>query len=125
MPELSGTKVQWPYTVVGVLPAALRLPLDYANRAVTQLWVPLQIDPAPAQIPAPDAVKRALDVLKMQPDKCTAVIQGFGNVGGVAARIAAAKAIRVAPLEMKVTTVAGKTFTHAARRSSTMVSATR
>jgi putative ABC transport system permease protein len=29
-----------PYTVVGVLPAALRLPLDYANRTFTQIWVP-------------------------------------------------------------------------------------
>src|SRR5256712_83700 len=30
-------------------------------------------------------VERALDVLKMQPDKCTAVVQGFGNVGAVTA----------------------------------------
>ena len=30
-------------------------------------------------------VERALDVLKIQPDRCTAVIQGFGNVGSVAA----------------------------------------
>ena len=30
-------------------------------------------------------VERALNVLKMQPDKCTAVIQGFGNVGSVTA----------------------------------------
>jgi glutamate dehydrogenase (NAD(P)+) len=30
-------------------------------------------------------VERALDVLKIQPDKCTAVVQGFGNVGSVAA----------------------------------------
>jgi glutamate dehydrogenase (NAD(P)+) len=30
-------------------------------------------------------VERALNVLKMQPDKCTAVVQGFGNVGAVAA----------------------------------------
>ena len=29
------------YTVVGVLPGALRLPLDYASRAFTQIWVPL------------------------------------------------------------------------------------
>ena len=34
-----------PYTVLGVLPAALRLPLDYASRAVTQLWVPLALGP--------------------------------------------------------------------------------
>jgi glutamate dehydrogenase (NAD(P)+) len=31
-------------------------------------------------------IERALDLLKMQPDHCTAVIQGFGNVGGVAAQ---------------------------------------
>lgn len=30
-------------------------------------------------------VERALNVLKMQPSKCTAVVQGFGNVGGVVA----------------------------------------
>jgi glutamate dehydrogenase (NAD(P)+) len=30
-------------------------------------------------------IERALNVLKMQPDKCTAVVQGFGNVGAVAA----------------------------------------
>lgn len=30
-------------------------------------------------------VERAVNVLKMQPDKCTAVVQGFGNVGAVAA----------------------------------------
>jgi glutamate dehydrogenase (NAD(P)+) len=30
-------------------------------------------------------VERALDVLKMQPDRCTAVVQGFGNVGAVTA----------------------------------------
>ena len=30
-------------------------------------------------------VERALDVLKIQPDRCTAVIQGFGNVGSIAA----------------------------------------
>jgi glutamate dehydrogenase (NAD(P)+) len=30
-------------------------------------------------------IERALDVLKMQPGKCTAVIQGFGNVGAVTA----------------------------------------
>jgi glutamate dehydrogenase (NAD(P)+) len=30
-------------------------------------------------------IERALDVLKIEPDNCTAVIQGFGNVGGVAA----------------------------------------
>jgi len=31
-------------------------------------------------------IERALNLLKMQPTGCTAVIQGFGNVGGVAAQ---------------------------------------
>lgn len=30
-------------------------------------------------------VERAMDMLKMDPEKCTAIIQGFGNVGSVAA----------------------------------------
>src|SRR3954463_12141248 len=30
-------------------------------------------------------VERALNVLKLQPDQCTAVVQGFGNVGAVTA----------------------------------------
>jgi glutamate dehydrogenase (NAD(P)+) len=30
-------------------------------------------------------IERALNVMKMQPDRCTAVVQGFGNVGAVAA----------------------------------------
>jgi len=30
-------------------------------------------------------IERALNMLKMQPDQCTAVIQGFGNVGSVTA----------------------------------------
>jgi glutamate dehydrogenase (NAD(P)+) len=30
-------------------------------------------------------IERTLDVLRMQPDQCTAVIQGFGNVGAVTA----------------------------------------
>ena len=38
-----------PYTVVGVLPAALRLPLDYANRTFTQIWVPLALGPTDPQ----------------------------------------------------------------------------
>jgi putative ABC transport system permease protein len=37
------------YTVVGVLPASLRLPLDYANRSFTQVWVPLALGPANPQ----------------------------------------------------------------------------
>jgi putative ABC transport system permease protein len=38
-----------PYTVVGVLPAALRLPLDYASRTLTQIWVPLALGPVDPQ----------------------------------------------------------------------------
>jgi putative ABC transport system permease protein len=38
-----------PYSVVGVLPAALRLPIDYASRAATQLWVPIALGPADPQ----------------------------------------------------------------------------
>jgi len=38
-----------PYTVVGVLPSALRIPLDYASRTLTQLWVPLALGPADPQ----------------------------------------------------------------------------
>jgi len=34
-----------PYRVVGVLPAALRLPTDYASRSVTHVWVPLALGP--------------------------------------------------------------------------------
>src|SRR5438045_7879311 len=30
-------------------------------------------------------VERAMDMLKLDPDKCTAIVQGFGNVGSVAA----------------------------------------
>src|SRR5207249_5588401 len=30
-------------------------------------------------------IERALNVMKMQPDHCTAVVQGFGNVGAVTA----------------------------------------
>src|SRR5438128_2511751 len=30
-------------------------------------------------------VERAMDILKMDPEKCTAIVQGFGNVGSVAA----------------------------------------
>jgi putative ABC transport system permease protein len=38
-----------PYTVLGVLPAALRLPLDYASRTFTQIWVPLALEPVDPQ----------------------------------------------------------------------------
>ena len=33
-------------------------------------------------------VERAMNMLKMDPEKCTAIIQGFGNVGSVAALVA-------------------------------------
>ena len=38
-----------PYAVVGVLPAALRLPLDYGSRTFTQIWVPLALGPVDPQ----------------------------------------------------------------------------
>jgi len=47
-PSIVGRAIQLdaqPYTVVGVLPAALRLPLDYASRTLTQIWVPLALGP--------------------------------------------------------------------------------
>ena len=47
-PSIVGRTVQLdaePYTVVGVLPAALRLPLDYASRTFTQIWVPIALGP--------------------------------------------------------------------------------
>jgi putative ABC transport system permease protein len=46
-PSIVGRTIQLDgaaYTVVGVLPAALRLPLDYASRTFTQIWVPLALD---------------------------------------------------------------------------------
>ncbi len=36
-------------------------------------------------------IDRAMDILKMDPEKCTAVVQGFGNVGSVAALALAMK----------------------------------
>jgi putative ABC transport system permease protein len=45
-PSIVGRTIQLdatPFTVVGVLPAALRLPLDYASRTFTQVWVPLAL----------------------------------------------------------------------------------
>jgi len=33
------------YTIVGVLPDALRLPIDYATRQTTALWIPLALGP--------------------------------------------------------------------------------
>jgi putative ABC transport system permease protein len=39
--SLDGT----PYVVLGIIPSTLRLPIDYANRASTDLWVPLALGP--------------------------------------------------------------------------------
>ncbi len=36
-------------------------------------------------------IDRAMDMLKMEPEKCTAIVQGFGNVGSVAALALAMK----------------------------------
>ncbi|HEX3644144.1 MAG TPA: ABC transporter permease [Vicinamibacterales bacterium] len=47
-PAIVGRAIQLdaePYIVVGVLPAALRLPIDYASRTLTQVWVPLALGP--------------------------------------------------------------------------------
>jgi predicted permease len=46
-PSVIGRAIQLdaePYTVFGVLPAELRLPLDYASRTFTQIWVPLALE---------------------------------------------------------------------------------
>ena len=47
------------------------------------------------------------------------------RLDGLAERIAAAKAIRVAPLEMKATTVSGQSFTHAAINEVSLLRETR
>ena len=47
-PSIVGRAIQLDgesYTVVGVLPATLRLPLDFASRTITQIWVPLALGP--------------------------------------------------------------------------------
>ena len=72
----------------------------------------------------------------MLDEGCTKPVFGMnrGTVGflmnewrldGLAERIAAAKAIRVAPLEMKATTVGGHTFTHAAINEVSLLRETR
>jgi predicted permease len=48
-PSIVGRKVQingQPYEVVGVMPRDFVLPTDFQNPQPTQLWVPLQMDPA-------------------------------------------------------------------------------
>jgi putative ABC transport system permease protein len=37
------------YLVLGILPSALRLPIDYGTRATTDLWVPLAVGPPDPQ----------------------------------------------------------------------------
>ena len=36
-------------------------------------------------------IDRAMEMLKIDPEKCTAIVQGFGNVGSVAALALAMK----------------------------------
>ena len=51
-PSIVGRTIQLdaaPYLVVGVLPAALRLPTDYASRSITHVWVPLALGPVDPQ----------------------------------------------------------------------------
>jgi putative ABC transport system permease protein len=38
-----------PYTILGVLPASLRLPIDFATRQATALWIPLALGPSDPQ----------------------------------------------------------------------------
>jgi len=48
-PSIIGRTIQLngqPYEVLGVMPADFVIPTDYRNPEPTQLWVPLQIDPA-------------------------------------------------------------------------------
>jgi putative ABC transport system permease protein len=47
-PSIVGRDIQLdavPHTVVGILPASLRIPLDYARRTYSQVWVPLALEP--------------------------------------------------------------------------------
>jgi putative ABC transport system permease protein len=47
-PSIVGRAIQLDatsYTIVGVLPEALRLPTDYASRTLTQIWMPLALGP--------------------------------------------------------------------------------
>jgi predicted permease len=50
-PNMAGRTIQvngQAFTVVGVMPAAFQLPLDFKSQEPTQLWTPLGIDPANA-----------------------------------------------------------------------------
>jgi putative ABC transport system permease protein len=47
-PSIVGRTIQLdatPYTVLGVTPADVRLPVDYASRTVNHIWVPLALPP--------------------------------------------------------------------------------
>src|SRR5262245_44244780 len=47
-PTIVGRDIQLdavPYTVIGILPASVRTPIQYASRAPGQVWVPLALDP--------------------------------------------------------------------------------
>ncbi|HEY1909430.1 MAG TPA: ABC transporter permease [Vicinamibacterales bacterium] len=51
-PQIIGHTIQLDassYTIVGVLPGALLLPLDYGSRTPTQLWVPIALGPTDPQ----------------------------------------------------------------------------
>src|SRR5438477_10684806 len=51
-------------------------------------------------------IERAMDMLKMDPTECTAIVQGFGNVGSVAALSLALKSgIRVVGISDATTAV--------------------
>ncbi|HET7274272.1 MAG TPA: ABC transporter permease, partial [Longimicrobiaceae bacterium] len=48
-PSVVGTEIQVngrPRTVVGIMPAGFRLPLDYREEMATDLWIPAAFDPA-------------------------------------------------------------------------------
>ena len=47
-PSIVGRDIQLdavPYTVVGILPAAVRIPIQYTSRTFSQVWVPLALAP--------------------------------------------------------------------------------
>ena len=47
-PSIVGRDIQLdavPYTVVGILPAAARIPIQYTSRTFSQVWVPLALAP--------------------------------------------------------------------------------
>jgi putative ABC transport system permease protein len=51
-PSIIGRTIQldaMPYEVIGILPAAVRLPIEYGTRTAADLWVPLALGPANPQ----------------------------------------------------------------------------